>query len=85
MPTLAHNSYTLTKKGQVTIPLSIRKKYGLENGDKIFFEEGKNEIKIKPANESFESVYQSVKPLKKRLSLAQIRKIALEDKLDAVR
>lgn len=29
---------TLTSKGQVTLPIAVRRKLGLEQGDKLFFE-----------------------------------------------
>ena len=38
---------TLTSKGQVTIPLAVRRKLGLETGDSIVFEcrEGSTEVR----------------------------------------
>lgn len=38
---------TLTQKGQATIPVSIRRKLGLKKGNKIVFEERKDEFVIK--------------------------------------
>ena len=37
---------TLTSKGQVTIPISVRKKLGLKQGDKIVFIEDTQGIRI---------------------------------------
>jgi len=37
------------EKGQVTIPLQIRKKLNLKKGDLVTFEETKNGVVIKPA------------------------------------
>lgn len=78
-------TYSITKKGQVTIPQVLREKFGLETGDEVFFEEGKDAIKVKPAKVTLKSVYGSVKPLKKKMTLKKMRKIALEDKLNAIR
>ncbi len=38
----------ITEKGTVTIPQKFRKKYGIRNGTKIFFQEEKDGIKIIP-------------------------------------
>ena len=37
----------LTKKGQVTVPSDLRKKYGLYSGSTVTFEESKNGITVK--------------------------------------
>ena len=37
---------TLTSKGQTTIPISVRKKLGLKQGDKIVFIEDTHGIRI---------------------------------------
>ena len=39
---------TLTSKGQATIPAPIRRRFGIEPGQKIFFEEKNGDIVIKP-------------------------------------
>ena len=38
----------LTKKGQVTIPSHLRKRYGMQEGSTVAFEEFKDGIIIKP-------------------------------------
>lgn len=85
MQTLSSRAYSITKKGQVTIPLKVRVKLGLKPGDEVFFKLNKNGAQIRAANNSLVSVYGSVSPLKKRLSDKKMRRIALEDKLDALR
>ena len=39
----------LTKKGQVTIPSHLRKRYGMQEGSAVTFEESKDGIIVKPA------------------------------------
>lgn len=39
---------TVTRKGQATIPLMLRKSLGLLPGTKVQFIEGEGEIKLKP-------------------------------------
>jgi len=76
---------SVTQKGQVTIPAYFRNKLGIKTGTKIYFEIDADYVKIKPVKYSLDSAYASVKPLKKKLTLKEMRKIALEDKLNAVR
>ena len=43
---------TMTSKGQITIPLEIRSKLGLDKGDKVdFVDLGNNQFAIIPATE----------------------------------
>ena len=43
---------TITSKGQITIPLAIRNKLGLDKGDKVdFVDLGNNQFAIMPATE----------------------------------
>ncbi len=44
-------STIVTTKGQVVIPVEIRKKYGIKVGTKIKFDEQDGEIKIVPITE----------------------------------
>ncbi|MCZ7382649.1 MAG: AbrB/MazE/SpoVT family DNA-binding domain-containing protein [Candidatus Methanoperedens sp.] len=41
-------SVIMSTKGQVIIPASIRKKYGLKKGERLVFIEEKDHIKIMP-------------------------------------
>ncbi len=72
----------LTIKGQVTIPVSMRVLMGLKPGDKINFDLEEGYIKLKPAS-NLASAYGSMKPLKK-MTFKQMKKIALEEKLNAI-
>ena len=81
MQSLLNQSFTITTKGQVTIPVSLRKKLGVKPGAKVYFEAGSDHIKLKPVEYSLDEAYASIGPLKKRLSLKEVRRIALEDKL----
>jgi AbrB family looped-hinge helix DNA binding protein len=42
---------TITQKGQVTIPIALRKKLQLKPNDKVTFYEENNEIKLKKAKD----------------------------------
>ncbi len=49
---------TLTSKGQVTIPKTVRKSLGLQTGDRIAFViRGDSEVALKPLNKSVDEVF----------------------------
>ena len=62
----------------------LRIKFGLQQGSRVFFDVEKDHIKIKPAS-NLASVYGSVSPLLRKMSLKEMKRIALEDKLNAIR
>jgi len=43
----------LTSKGQLLIPKRLRKKYGIEAGVKVIFEETEGGVVIRPINEQY--------------------------------
>jgi AbrB family looped-hinge helix DNA binding protein len=43
----------LTSKGQLLIPVKLRKKYGMESGTKLMFEEAENGLVIRPVNKQY--------------------------------
>ena len=48
---------TLTSKGQITIPLPVRRKLGLDAGDRVeFVELAPGEFALKPATEDVRSL-----------------------------
>jgi len=48
---------TLTTKGQVVVPLDIRKLFHLQPGDKLDFQVVKNSIKIEPMKKTVQDAY----------------------------
>ena len=53
----------VTSKGQITIPIEIRKKLGVKNGDKILFMEESGKIYM--INSSMDDVMEMIKELRK--------------------
>ena len=51
------NQSAITVKGQVTIPISLRKKFGLRQGDKVVFREEDNKIYLLPVQENVEAAF----------------------------
>ena len=48
---------TLTTKGQVVVPLGIRKLFHLQPGDKLNFQVVENSIKIEPMKKNVQDAY----------------------------
>jgi AbrB family looped-hinge helix DNA binding protein len=63
---------TVTKKGQVTIPLSVRKLLGVKAYDKVTFRVSEGRVKSLPAHMSLEAAFGAV-PLQ---NCAKLRRIA---------
>jgi antitoxin PrlF len=56
------SSAALTSKGQITIPVEVRRKMGLKTGDRLLFIEGENgEFILKPKTGSIMDMYGIVK------------------------
>ena len=70
---------TLTKKGQVTIPIEIRNYLGLKSKDKIAFKINNGNVQVSPAKYTLESVYGIIKPLNKPEGYKELKKIALDE------
>ena len=51
------NSSVVTIKGQIVIPVEIRKKVGINPGTKVFLEEKNGDIIVHPATASFYDRY----------------------------
>jgi AbrB family looped-hinge helix DNA binding protein len=64
---------TLTEKGQVTIPLEIRRLIGLQPRDKVRFEVEGDVVKIRRASSKLLAGYGAVPPLKKPEDFQKLR------------
>ena len=67
---------TLTSKGQITVPKSIREKLHISNGDKVDFRVNSNgAVEIVPINSSIDEAYGCLSSkIKKNLSIEEINK-----------
>lgn len=74
----------LTSKGQVLIPKRLRKKYGIEAGMKIVFDEAEGGVMIRPVNEeyfkAFRGILTSTGKLKEELKAMKSAEKRLEDR-----
>jgi AbrB family looped-hinge helix DNA binding protein len=54
---------TMSAKGQIVIPLKIRKKFGLKKGEKLLIEVEDRDIKLIPRTVDITTLVGSVKPV----------------------
>ena len=76
---------TLTSKGQVTIPVEVRRHLGVGQGDKLCFvisDDGRIEVKA-PKYADVASLAGAAGTLKESLGWDRTREIAREDRFDA--
>ncbi|MEO7762466.1 MAG: AbrB/MazE/SpoVT family DNA-binding domain-containing protein [Casimicrobiaceae bacterium] len=67
---------TLSSKGQITIPLSVREKLGVSTGDRIeFVELGGGQFAIVPAVEDVRALKGTVRKGKRPLSTEDMNRI----------
>lgn len=52
---------TITQKGQVTIPIRIRKKLGLRTGDRVAFVQQGEDVVVKPLQANIEAAFGLIK------------------------
>jgi AbrB family looped-hinge helix DNA binding protein len=63
----------MTQKGQVTIPIEIRRRLGLKPHDRVRFELDGDEVKLKPATSGLLAGYGAVQPKHRPEPWVQIR------------
>jgi antitoxin PrlF len=73
-------AFTITSKGQVTIPQSIREKMGVRPGDKVRFREEGGKIRLVPVKRSLADVLGSVKPVRPGTDVEELIRIAKEER-----
>jgi len=54
---------TMTKRGQVAVPAEVRRRLGLGPRDKVIFSLDGDEVRLRPARFTLESVFGSVPPI----------------------
>ena len=71
-------TYSITPKGQVTIPTEIREKLKLKPGDKVTYVATASGILLKPATTDMISDFGFLKNRKKSADIQKIRKAVRE-------
>ena len=66
----------ITRRGQTTIPVEIRRAFGLKKGDKIAFVLEGDQVRIKPTGSVVASTAGILKPDQPPLSAKELREVA---------
>ena len=76
---------TLTSKGQLTVPIEVRRHLGLKQGDRVVFqlEEGQ-EVRLTPATSRLARGYQSIPALAEPKDWDEIEEIVAEERAEHV-
>jgi AbrB family looped-hinge helix DNA binding protein len=72
---------TLTQKGQVTIPLPVRKRLGVKAHDQVRFRVTDEGVQLLPCEMTLEQAFGAVKPLRRRMRWKEVRRTAREEHL----
>ena len=72
----------VTQKGQVTIPVEIRRELGIEPSDRVTFYVEDARVYLTAEAETLESAYGAVKPLQQPEDFRALRDQAIEDHVD---
>jgi len=75
---------TITKKGQVTIPVEIRRLLGFKAKDKVAFRIDGDNVQLAPAKYNLETVYGAVKPLNKPEDFKKLKQTAIKEHVKKV-
>ena len=66
----------VTTKGQIVIPSKIRRKYNIKKGTKLYVEERKDEIVLKPITDAYFDNLAGILPTKGKLTKALLKERA---------
>ena len=70
---------SVSPKGQVTIPVEIRRLLGVKPKDRVAFRVVEGHVQIHPVGAALDELYQAVRPLPRRRSWKEIEAIAREE------
>ncbi len=74
------HSGTVTKKGQVTIPIAVRKLLGVKPHDRVTFRVTGGRVELLPASMTLESAFGAVKPRSRPENWKAVRRTAREER-----
>lgn len=66
---------TVTSKGQITIPVDVRQRLGLESGDRVEFVEVEGGFAIKPATDDVKSLKGLLRKPPKPVSISEMNAV----------
>ena len=75
---------TVTGKGQVTIPVEIRRLLEVSPGDQVLFRVAEGTVELQPVAMTLEDTFGAVAPLSRPEDFAILRETAIEEHAQAV-
>ena len=69
----------VTQKGQVTIPVEIRRVLGIKANDRVTFIIDQDRVCIEPIAESIETIFGAIEPIQRPEDFQRLRDTAIED------
>lgn len=73
---------SVSPKGQITIPVEIRRMLGVKPKDKVRFTVEDGRVELKPAHSRLDELYMSVPALKEPRTWEEIEEIAHQDRVE---
>ncbi len=70
---------TVQTKGQVTIPVEIRRLLGVKPGDKVVFRVVKGVVELQPVTMTLEQTFGAVSPQERPEDFSTLREVAIEE------
>ncbi len=70
---------SVSPKGQVTIPLEVRRRWGIKPRDRVTFLVEDNTVTLVPARSPLDESFGAVPPLTRPLSVEEMTEIAAEE------
>jgi AbrB family looped-hinge helix DNA binding protein len=75
---------TVSLKGQVTIPVEIRRLLGVEPGDKVSFSVRNGKVELRAVRSPLEESFQAIPALAPRRSWKEIERLAAQEQAERV-
>jgi len=72
----------VTQKGQVTIPVEIRRRLGIDPADRVLFRVEGDRVYLTAVTETVESAFGAVEPLRRPEDFQALRERAIEDHVE---
>ena len=69
----------LSEKGQVTLPVEVRRALGIAPRGKVAFEIDQREVRVKAARSAVDETFSTVPAVEEKLAWDEMRRIAQED------
>lgn len=76
---MKNSTSTVTVKGQVTIPIEVRKALGLKPRDRVTFVLEDGSARIQPTKSKLDALFGSVKPKRMPEDFKELRRMAMEE------